>query len=78
MKLGGDSKLLKNHAVSIGWCEIDPDFCGPPNCVSTCDAKSEWDPGWGSSRSNNAKYPLNVCCAKVCILQRLELYFIEC
>lgn len=50
---------------SSGWCGMGPDYCGKPNCVASCDSKSECDPGWGSSWSNSTKCPLNVCCSKV-------------
>ena len=44
-------------------CGLGPDFCGT-SCISTCDYKSECDPGWGSKWSNKEKCPLNVCCSK--------------
>ncbi|PYH28142.1 glycoside hydrolase [Aspergillus neoniger CBS 115656] len=47
-----------------GVCGLGPDFCGTGNCTSSCDAKSECDPGWGSERSTAEKCPLNVCCSK--------------
>ncbi|OBT71283.1 hypothetical protein VF21_09607 [Pseudogymnoascus sp. 05NY08] len=34
------------------------------NCTSTCDEKSECDPGWGSKWSTAEKCPLNVCCSE--------------
>ncbi len=44
-----------------GFCGLGPDFCGPDNCISTCDQKSECDPGWGSQWSSASTCPLNVC-----------------
>jgi chitinase len=41
-----------------------PTFCGKGNCTSTCDEKSECDPGWGSQWSTAEKCPLNVCCSE--------------
>lgn len=32
---------------SSGYCGFGPDFCGE-TCLSTCDRKSECDPGWGT------------------------------
>ncbi|KAK1145844.1 hypothetical protein N8T08_003790 [Aspergillus melleus] len=49
----------------FGVCGLGPDYCGKKNCVSTCDAKSECDPGdWGSAYAESSKCPLNVCCSK--------------
>ncbi|KAI4591932.1 hypothetical protein KJ359_012063 [Pestalotiopsis sp. 9143b] len=45
-----------------GVCGLGPDFCGD-GCTSTCDYKSECDPGWGIEWSNRADCPLNVCCS---------------
>jgi chitinase len=44
-------------------CGLGPDYCGD-TCISTCDYKSECDPGWGSTWSNAETCPLNVCCSK--------------
>lgn len=44
-------------------CGLGPDFCGK-GCISTCDYKSECDPGWGAQWSNASTCPLNVCCSK--------------
>ena len=39
--------------------------CGKKNCVSTCDAKSECDPGnWGSKYAQSSSCLLNACCSK--------------
>lgn len=42
---------------------MGPTFCGD-GCISTCDQKSECDPGWGIQWSNASVCPLNVCCSK--------------
>lgn len=47
-----------------GVCGLGPDFCGGSNCTSSCDQKSECDPGWGAQWSTKQKCPLNVCCSK--------------
>ncbi|RAK95648.1 glycoside hydrolase family 18 protein [Aspergillus ibericus CBS 121593] len=47
-----------------GVCGLGPEFCGAGNCTSSCDAKSECDPGWGSEWSSAEKCPLNVCCSQ--------------
>jgi hypothetical protein len=47
-----------------GICGLGPTFCGAGNCTSTCDAKSDCDPGWGAKWSNAEKCPLNVCCSE--------------
>ena len=46
-----------------GVCGLGPKFCGD-GCISTCDYKSECDPGWGLKWSNATKCPLNVCCSE--------------
>ncbi|PGG98287.1 hypothetical protein AJ79_08924 [Helicocarpus griseus UAMH5409] len=46
-----------------GFCGLGPDFCGE-GCLSTCNEKSECDPGWGTEWSNASACPLNVCCSK--------------
>ncbi|DAA74181.1 TPA_exp: putative Class V chitinase [Trichophyton benhamiae CBS 112371] len=46
-----------------GVCGLGPKFCGP-GCTSSCNSKSECDPGWGKKWSNAEKCPLNVCCSK--------------
>ncbi|KKK25249.1 hypothetical protein ARAM_003184 [Aspergillus rambellii] len=43
---------------------LGPEFCGSDVCISSCDAKSECDPGWGSEWSSKESCPLNVCCSK--------------
>ncbi|RDW81627.1 uncharacterized protein DSM5745_05184 [Aspergillus mulundensis] len=44
---------------------MGPDYCGPENCVSSCNQKSECDPGdWGTEYANATTCPLNVCCSK--------------
>ncbi|KAI1373922.1 glycoside hydrolase superfamily [Hypoxylon crocopeplum] len=45
-----------------GVCGMGPDFCGE-GCISTCNEKSECDPGWGMQWSNASTCPLNVCCS---------------
>ncbi|KAJ7932984.1 glycoside hydrolase superfamily, partial [Mycena leptocephala] len=45
-------------------CGLGPIFCGPGNCTSSCDQKSDCDPGWGAEWSSAEKCPLNVCCSK--------------
>ena len=47
-----------------GVCGLGPTFCGAGNCTSSCDYKSDCDPGWGAQWSNAEKCPLNVCCSK--------------
>lgn len=47
----------------VGVCGLGPDFCGT-DCHSTCDYKSECDPGWGSQWSNATECPLDVCCSE--------------
>jgi len=46
-----------------GVCGLGPKFCGD-GCISTCDYKSECDPGWGPKWSNATTCPLKVCCSK--------------
>ncbi|GFF87212.1 chitotriosidase-1 [Aspergillus udagawae] len=48
---------------NTGVCGLGPDFCGK-SCISSCDQKSECDPGWGAQWSQKEKCPLNVCCSK--------------
>ncbi|RDW84001.1 glycoside hydrolase family 18 protein [Aspergillus mulundensis] len=45
-------------------CGMGPSYCAPENCTSTCDAKSECDPGWGWQWSERSNCPLNVCCSE--------------
>ena len=47
-----------------GLCGMGPNYCAPGNCTTSCDAKSECDPGWGSEWSASTKCPLNVCCSQ--------------
>lgn len=42
---------------------MGPKFCGK-GCTSTCDQKSECNPGWGMEWSKVDKCPLNVCCSE--------------
>jgi len=42
-----------------GVCGLGPEFCGE-SCFSTCQEKSECDPGWGMQWSNASTCPLNV------------------
>ncbi|EEP82318.1 conserved hypothetical protein [Uncinocarpus reesii 1704] len=46
-----------------GVCGLGPDFCGD-GCISTCNEKSECDPGWGAEWSLASNCPLNVCCSR--------------
>ncbi|KIH92205.1 hypothetical protein SPBR_02226 [Sporothrix brasiliensis 5110] len=47
-----------------GNCGLGPDYCAAANCVSSCGAKSECDPGgWGLTYANATACPLNVCCS---------------
>ncbi|KAH7117369.1 hypothetical protein EDB81DRAFT_916109 [Dactylonectria macrodidyma] len=48
--------------TGAGVCGLGPDFCGD-GCFSTCDYKSECDPGWGIEWSNATNCPLSVCCS---------------
>lgn len=50
--------------TKFGSCGLGPDSCGPQNCISNCDRKSECDPGWGPQWSTAESCPLNVCCSK--------------
>jgi hypothetical protein len=44
-----------------GICGMGPDYCSAANCINSCNAKSECDPGgWGSQYAANTKCPLNV------------------
>lgn len=45
-------------------CGLGPSYCAPANCTSSCDQKSDCDPGWGPQWSSSEKCPLNVCCSK--------------
>ncbi|RMZ76522.1 hypothetical protein DV738_g4881, partial [Chaetothyriales sp. CBS 135597] len=45
-------------------CGLGPDYCASDVCQSSCDQKSECDPGWGSQWSSAEACPLNVCCSK--------------
>lgn len=49
---------------NTGVCGLGPTFCGSGNCTSSCDQKSQCDPGWGSQWSTAEKCPLNVCCSQ--------------
>ncbi|KAJ5113892.1 glycoside hydrolase family 18 protein [Penicillium angulare] len=49
---------------NTGVCGLGPNFCGSDVCISSCDAKSDCDPGWGSEWSTAETCPLNVCCSK--------------
>ncbi|KAF4511971.1 hypothetical protein G6O67_001165 [Ophiocordyceps sinensis] len=50
--------------ISAGFCGYGPDYCGK-GCQSTCERKSDCNPGWdGSDWSKTDKCPLNVCCSK--------------
>ncbi|CAK7230765.1 hypothetical protein SCUCBS95973_007682 [Sporothrix curviconia] len=47
-----------------GNCGLGPDYCAPTNCIASCGAKSECDPGgWGLTYANATACPLNVCCS---------------
>lgn len=46
-----------------GVCGLGPKFCGD-KCTSSCDYKSECDPGWGPKWSNATECPLKVCCSE--------------
>jgi chitinase len=48
----------------FGVCGLGPEFCGAGNCTSTCNQKSECDPGWGPEWSAHEKCPLDVCCSR--------------
>ncbi|KAL4740418.1 hypothetical protein BDV11DRAFT_214414 [Aspergillus similis] len=48
----------------FGICGFGPDYCSKDNCVSTCEQKSECDPGdWSTDFANRTSCPLNVCCS---------------
>ncbi|ELR02726.1 hypothetical protein VC83_00837 [Pseudogymnoascus destructans] len=69
-----DYHCTKDKKCKSGCCRLEPDgtgncglgptFCGKGNCTSTCDEKSECDPGWGSMWSTAENCPLNVCCSE--------------
>jgi len=42
-------------------CGFGPSFCSPETCLSSCDQKSECNPGWGEQWSQNNNCPLNIC-----------------
>ncbi|KFA50333.1 hypothetical protein S40293_09933 [Stachybotrys chartarum IBT 40293] len=49
---------------SAGFCGYGPDFCGQ-GCQSTCDRRSQCNPGWNSTEfSEGNRCPLNVCCSE--------------
>lgn len=50
--------------TKYGSCGFGPESCGPENCISNCDRKSDCDPGWGKQWSTAELCPLNVCCSK--------------
>lgn len=50
--------------TKFGSCGLGPNSCGPENCISNCDRKSDCDPGWGSQWSTAEACPLNVCCSQ--------------
>jgi chitinase len=52
----------RDKDTGIGICGLGPTFCGD-GCTSSCDYKSECDPGWGIQWSNASACPLNVCCS---------------
>ncbi|RYO92560.1 hypothetical protein DL766_002359 [Monosporascus sp. MC13-8B] len=57
-------KCPEGCCSSAGHCGYGPDYCGD-GCQSTCDRKSECNPGWsGSQWSERDSCPLNVCCSK--------------
>ncbi|KFY76624.1 hypothetical protein V498_09544 [Pseudogymnoascus sp. VKM F-4517 (FW-2822)] len=58
-----ESGCCRLEPDGTGNCGLGPTFCGKGNCTSTCDEKSECDPGWGSKWSAAEKCPLNVCCS---------------
>ncbi|ROV91006.1 hypothetical protein VSDG_07707 [Cytospora chrysosperma] len=53
--------LIHTHVLV---CGLGPSYCGAGNCTSSCDAKSDCDPGWGSEWSSAESCPLNVCCSE--------------
>lgn len=49
---------------NFGNCGYGPDFCAATNCTSSCNVKSQCDPGgWGSQYSESSVCPLKVCCS---------------
>jgi hypothetical protein len=46
---GPDKPCALGCCSKTGVCGLGPTFCGPGNCTSSCNAKSECDPGWGVS-----------------------------
>lgn len=54
---------VRKH-LTFGISGMGPEFCAPGNCTSSCDQKSECDPGWGAQWSQAENCPLNVCCSK--------------
>lgn len=47
-----------------GVCGFGPTFCSKENCISSCNAKSECDPGFGAQWASKSECPLKVCCSK--------------
>lgn len=43
---------------------MGPTFCGAGNCTSSCDAKSDCDPGYGSqwAKVNTSEFPITCDC----------------
>ncbi|KAJ4230943.1 hypothetical protein NW759_002926 [Fusarium solani] len=61
------------NSTGIGICGTGPDYCGE-KCTSSCDYKSECDPGWGIKWSNNSGCPLNVCCSEFGFCGTIDSY----
>ncbi|PYH81904.1 chitinase [Aspergillus uvarum CBS 121591] len=62
--LGCCSKRGLSLTSGSGVCGLGPKFCASDVCISSCDYKSECDPGWGMQWSNTSTCPLNVCCSQ--------------
>lgn len=51
--------------VKSNVCGLGPNYCSAENCINSCDAKAECNPGgWASEYVNSTTCPLNVCCSE--------------
>ncbi|CAD6440131.1 60dafdfa-79c0-4a7e-a41f-828bff1d693c [Sclerotinia trifoliorum] len=51
--------------VKSNVCGLGPNYCSVENCINSCDAKAECDPGgWASEYVNRTTCPPNVCCSE--------------
>lgn len=52
--------IIPKSQISL---ERHANYISGDGCYSSCDYKSECDPGWGMEWSNASTCPLNVCCS---------------